>query len=142
MTNRQQIIEEALTWEGVPWKHQGRGRSGIDCAGLPILVGMELGLTTANPTNYPRRPDGTFINYFKEHLEQIMVSEAQPGDVAVFSGTDHSHVCHCGIIAIKYEQLSVIHAHAQRRKVIHERVEEARTVVGRIVHAFRYPGVS
>ncbi|AAT69484.1 cell wall-associated hydrolase [Alphaproteobacteria phage PhiJL001] len=141
MVTRDDIVAEALSWEGVPWRHQGRTRKGIDCAGLAVLVGSSLGLTTANPTAYPRRPDGSFLRHFQDALEQIPVRDILPGDVVIFSGTDHSHVCHCGIVAVKYNRQSVIHAHATRRKVIHERMWEAESVVGRPVHAFRYPGV-
>lgn len=140
MVTRDDIVAEALTWEGVPWRHQGRTRKGIDCAGLPILVGLSLGLTDYNPRDYPRRPDGTFLSHFEKVLERVGVVSIQPGDVIVFN--DHLHPCHCGIVATKYGQPSVIHSHAQRRQVIHERLDEARSVVGRPVHAFRYPGVT
>lgn len=139
--HRNKIVEHALEWVGTPFKHQGRSKTGIDCAGLVILVGQKSRLTSVNPTNYPRRPDGTFIKYFTKNLTEIQTSQIQPGDVAVFSGVDHNHVCHCGIIGSKYNELSLIHAHATRRKVIHERLKEAKTVVGPIVYAFQYPGV-
>ena len=38
------IIAAARAWLGVPWRHQGRTRQGVDCAGLVVLVGREFGL--------------------------------------------------------------------------------------------------
>jgi cell wall-associated NlpC family hydrolase len=38
------IIAAARSWLGVPWRHQGRTRQGVDCAGLVVLVGRGLGL--------------------------------------------------------------------------------------------------
>ena len=37
------IVAAARTWLGVPWRHQGRTRQGVDCAGLVVLVGRGLG---------------------------------------------------------------------------------------------------
>lgn len=37
------VVREARTWIGVPFLHQGRNRSGVDCVGLPIVVLRGLG---------------------------------------------------------------------------------------------------
>ena len=138
---RADLVDAALRWEGVPWRHQGRTRAGIDCAGLPILVGLEFGLLKSDVRNYPKRPNGTFLSHFDANLFRIPLVEHKRGDILVFAGTDHVHVCHCGIAALKYGVQSIVHAHATRRRVIHERLDEARTVVGRPVYAYRYHGI-
>jgi cell wall-associated NlpC family hydrolase len=35
------IVSAARSWLGVPWRHQGRTRQGVDCAGLVVLVGRK-----------------------------------------------------------------------------------------------------
>ncbi len=50
-------IESARTWVGTPFRHQGRGKSGIDCVGLVINVGKDIGAVPSeyDNKNYPRR---------------------------------------------------------------------------------------
>lgn len=142
MVTSEQVVEEAKTWIGTPWVHQGRNHRGIDCAGLPILVGKALGLSDYDITNYPRRPDGTFVQHFADHMDSVKLRDIRPGDVVIFNeGRDRAHPCHCGIVATKRGVMSVIHSHARRRQVIHERLEEAKSVVGRPGRAFRYRGL-
>jgi cell wall-associated NlpC family hydrolase len=45
MLDRQHIVDTARGWLGVPYRHQGRRKDkGVDCVGLIIGVGAELGL--------------------------------------------------------------------------------------------------
>lgn len=138
MVTRQQIVEEARTWRNVPWKHQGRTRTGVDCVGLAVTVALRLGLadSSADVRSYPRRPDGSFVAYFRKHMVEILPREAQDGDVLLFNQEHYS--CHCGIRTTKHAAPAVIHAHAARRKVIEEPLEQARSVVGHPVFAFRF----
>lgn len=103
------------------------------------MVGNGLGLISYNPVDYPRRPDGTFLSHFDKCLLRKRVRDIKPGDVIIFN--DHYHPCHCGIVATKHGEVSVIHAHAGRGRVIHERLSEARSVVGRPVRAYEFPGL-
>lgn len=52
------IIRVANEFVGVPYRHQGRNKMGLDCAGLIIVVGDRLGFMKEDgPRGYPRRPD-------------------------------------------------------------------------------------
>ena len=54
------IIHTAKGLIGVPYRHQGRSRAGLDCAGVIIVVGQTEGVMgeEAEVTKaYPRRPD-------------------------------------------------------------------------------------
>ena len=57
-TDAAAVVREARTWVGVPFRHQGRDRNGIDCVGLPIVVLKSLGITVPEfaPLDYPRQP--------------------------------------------------------------------------------------
>ena len=43
VTTSAEVVREARTWVGVPFRHQGRDRSGVDCGGIIAVVLRELG---------------------------------------------------------------------------------------------------
>lgn len=59
VTTASEVIRVARTWVDVPFQHQGRARSGIDCVGLPIVVLQELGAIEKDfeILDYSRRPN-------------------------------------------------------------------------------------
>lgn len=64
MIHAERIVEVARSWLGVPFLHQGRSRRGVDCAGLVIVVGREVGGFA---------PDWDFRNYQRqEHPRQML----------------------------------------------------------------------
>lgn len=139
MVFRTDIVAEARSWLGVPWRHQGRTRQGVDCAGLPILVAQALELSSYNPMDYPRRPDGTFVLHFRKELDFVKPADVQDGDVLVFA--ESGHPCHCGIRVTLYGQPAIVHAHAKRRQVIEESLENAKSVIGKPIFCFSYRGL-
>lgn len=138
-TTRDQIVEQARRYLGTRWRHMGRSEIGLDCVGLAVRVANDLGLETPREVSYARHPDGTLLPRFREHLEEIQLAEAQDGDLVVFSQV--SHPCHCGLLSTRHGARHVIHAHAGRRKVLEEPLDQARSIVGIPTHAFRLPGV-
>jgi cell wall-associated NlpC family hydrolase len=81
------VIEEARSWVGVPFRHQGRDYSGIDCVGLPIVVGQSLGLfdQRLDIANYGRLPTGELVERLREHCRPI--PRAVPGALVVIAWT-------------------------------------------------------
>ncbi len=139
---RQAVIDAARLYIGTPWRHQGRNRdSGIDCVGLPLLVGIELGYMNSNlgPANYPRRPNNTFIPLFRDHLTVVIPADQQVGDILVFA--DSGHPCHCGFLSETLFGFSLIHAHANDRKVIEEQIDRAVGYLGKPVFRFKFKGL-
>ena len=136
---RRDVVVEARRWLGVPWRHQGRSRAGIDCAGLVVMVARALGISSYDYTSYGRRAHGqAFVHHFADNMDPLRVAEAEAGDVLVFA--DQAYPCHCGFLTEKWEQAHLLHAHATRRKVIEE------PYIGewpaRVRFAFRFRGVS
>lgn len=83
MTLQERIVEEARSWNGTRFQHQGRikGR-GVDCANFVALVAKGAGLPVEIPANYRPREDGTvMLRLLNEHMELITLEEVQPGDV-------------------------------------------------------------
>ena len=140
MASREDIAAAARAWKGVRWKHQGRTRQGIDCAGLVVLVGRDLGILDYDHRGYPRDPDGTFAAHFDRALERIALADKQAGDVVVF--TQSRLPCHCGILTERYGELSVVHAHLTRRRVIEEPLKAAEAICGPATRCYRFPGVT
>lgn len=136
MQNRVDVIREARSWIGVRWTHQGRTRAGIDCAGLVVKVGKELGILDYDTTNYQRRMHGQdFLRHFQEHMDQKVVAEVLPGDVLLFR--DKQFPCHSTIVGER-NGLTIIHAHALQRSVIEERLDQGDWMVRRVAcFAFR-----
>lgn len=136
---RRRIVEEARTWIGVPWRHQGRSRLGIDCAGLIIRVGIDLGLTTYDVTAYQRRPDSlAFVEHFRRGgARDKPLTEAQPGDIMIFR--DDIYPCHSTIVSEREGVPHIIHAYAKRRKVIEEPLDHE--WLAKRAFCFQYGGV-
>lgn len=138
MVTRAAIVDAARGWIGVRWRHQGRGRDGIDCVGLLVMVGRDLGVSDADETGYRRAPEGQgFPARLTPHMSPIRVTEAGPGDVLVFR--DPLYPCHVGIRAARDGVATVIHAHVGRRVVQEEPLTG--DLRARVTHAFRVPGL-
>ena len=67
------VVAEARSWLGVPYLHQGRTRAGIDCVGLPIVVGRALGFFREGfeVANYGRLPSTELAERVVEHCRPI-----------------------------------------------------------------------
>jgi len=113
------IVTEARGWLGVPWRHQGRTRSGIDCVGLVVRVAHALGVSDYDSTGYSRRAQGqAFVEHFRSNMDGVAIPDASPGHVLVFA--DQAYPCHCGFLTERLGHPHLLHAHATRRKVIEE----------------------
>lgn len=133
------LVAQARSYLGVPWRHQGRTRAGIDCAGLIVLVARDLGLADYDSTAYGRRAQGQgFVEHFRSQMEGVAVSEARSSDVLVFA--DQAYPCHCGFLTERLDTPHLLHAHALRRQVIEE--PYAGEWRAKVKFAFRFRGVS
>lgn len=145
MTTRADIVAEAMRWEGRPFRHQGRAWTGVDCAGLVIMVAKELGLSTYDKTDYGRRAEGVeFLREFvREMGPQRELEDARPGDVLLFR--DGRFVTHAAIVLDPRPRLKIIHAYGPHRRVsvcYPDTVRDSQGILGdRITHCFAYPGV-
>ncbi len=104
----QQIIDQARSWKGTCYHHQGRlkrssaGHGGVDCIGLIIGVIDELGmqdgngnpLSYADEHNYSIYPEGgRLVENIAKHLQHIERENMAMGDVLLFKTfKDPQHV--------------------------------------------------
>ena len=80
------FVAELQTWQGVPSRHQGRSRAGIDCAGL-VLAGLhEQGVETDAPANYHRSAAASVLlaTLAASPLLEQRSGEPEAGDLLVF----------------------------------------------------------
>ena len=103
---REQIVEWARGWLGVPGRHQGRNRSGIDCGGLVIEVAKELGIATSahDRMGYERLPTlYMLVQHCAKWMRQKTGAEYDvrlPGDVVVMKPNErYPWPSHLGIIS-------------------------------------------
>lgn len=135
MVSRWELIAAARGWVGVPFRHQGRDRRGVDCVGLIIAVGAELGLPVGavSVRAYGRVPlDGLLERAVAEHCEPA--PGPAPGVVLLMRfvrSPQHVALCTGDTLVHSYEGVGKVVEHGFRGKW--ER---------RVVSAWRVPGVS
>lgn len=77
---RQQLVYTARSFIGCKFSHQGRSRKhGIDCGGLILLAGRELGLTDLEELGYAAYPtNGRFDYLLATHAEDLQFESRYP----------------------------------------------------------------
>ncbi|SDH74137.1 C40 family peptidase [Roseospirillum parvum] len=115
------IEAEARQWLGHPWRHQGRGPTHVDCAGLVVMVAHALGLPYVDETGYGRRPLGdTLLRPLRAQLVELRnIGAARRGDVVALA-EGGSAVSHMGILTLRHGRLYLVHALARRRMVVED----------------------
>jgi NlpC/P60 family putative phage cell wall peptidase len=132
---REQVVQEARSWLGTPYQHQGRLKGvAVDCIGLLACVAHALGLSDADMLDYGKRPDGRLRPTLEEHLESIPILDAYTADVLLFSWS--SVPVHIGILTSRDY---FIHAYLPNRKVVESRLDA--TFRAHVTNAYHIPGV-
>lgn len=118
MVARSAIVAEARRWLGTPFRHQGRGVNGLDCAGLLIVVARALGIPVVDDLTYRRIPDTAKLQQvLRASLRAKPFAARLPGDVLLFKDPiRQGHMYHLGIRT----DLGFIHAYgrADVKKVV------------------------
>lgn len=134
---RAECIRLARSYIGTPWKHKGRSRTGIDCIGLPYVVGKELGLHDYDDSmDYGR----VARNYdFMRALSPLGVrvrdmTQLKDADILIMRiPIFPQHVVMASHIG---NRPTIIHASVDARKVVEE--DMSNEVKRMLIAAFRY----
>lgn len=142
MSTREQVVAAARSWIGTPFMHQGRLKGvGVDCIGLVIGVGRELGMCAPDfdVTGYARDPDGrSLMRLSHQYMTQIPKEAMHLGDVVVVRFGDHPQ--HFGVLGdYAHGGLSIVHAASKRGAVVEQRLMFSPAM--QFVAAFRLPDV-
>ena len=132
---RHTIVAEARKWVGTKFRHQGRCKQGVDCAGLLYVVynaTIGVGLLK-NFNNYSSQPEtGYVFRAIKQYANRISQAQAQAGDVVLLNFAGSS--THFGILT----GTGVVHADSDLKKVVEHSLPVGN---GRAVAFFRMRGM-
>jgi NlpC/P60 family putative phage cell wall peptidase len=119
MITREQVVAEARSWLGTPYRHQGRTKGlSVDCAGLVIGVCRALGLEAEDMEGYSSRPDGTLKAILYRQTEPVPIGGQQAGDVVLFHWNNEP--VHVGLLT---GPAAVIHSFATNRRVCEHAID-------------------
>ncbi|MDE6295386.1 MAG: C40 family peptidase [Muribaculaceae bacterium] len=104
---RRALIEEALSWEGTPYKYANSDkREGTDCSGMVLRVYDDVAEIKL-PRNSAKQ---------SEYCRVIRQKDVRPGDLVFFAtGSDPSRVSHVGMMI---DDTRFIHASTKKGVVI------------------------
>lgn len=134
---RHLIVSKAREFLETPYHHQGRVKgAGVDCAGLVICVAHELNLSGYDINNYPKESDGIEL---KQLLNEnaIVTKKRDIGNIVLLKIKQVPQ--HCGIIGIKDDFMTLIHACRKRKKVVE--IELTKQYVDKIVSIYQFPNL-
>jgi cell wall-associated NlpC family hydrolase len=126
MIDTQAMLAEARSYvrDNVRFRHQGRSRSGVDCAGLVYVSCLAAGRQLIDKEAYGREPvsQGLRAQLVLNFGEPIDRASMAPGDIVLmkFRG-EPRHVAIVGDYV--YGGLSLIHAYAQAKKCVEHRID-------------------
>lgn len=114
------LIENARTWVGVPFLHQGRSRNGADCLGFISACAAEVGsrpFLDALPLNYGRNPQSLLVDELHTLSREVRL---QPGVILLIKFPLQKFAAHGAL----YTGESMIHTDQSIGKVVEHRYGE------------------
>jgi NlpC/P60 family putative phage cell wall peptidase len=150
MVKTADIVACARQYVGTPFRHQGRiAGLGIDCVGLVLCIGEDLGLVDREGIpfrrldypNYAAQPTDRFVleELRRRALTQPIGREIEPGEITAIR---IPHLpCHAAVAVDRAGVHYMIHAYdsGPRQCVEHILSQAWRN---RVVGVFRFPGVT
>lgn len=136
MSNNE-IVEEARSWLGTKFKHQGRVKKtdidlgGCDCLGL--IVGVAKNLKLKSLSNQPLElfdqnsyakllTSNMLLKQLDQLLLKVEVEHIMPGDVILLKVNNWPQ--HLAIISA-IEPITIIHSYIQARKIVQQHLPKA-----------------
>lgn len=99
-TQREQLVNEALTWKGTPYRGWSRVKGcGADCGQLLYAIYRACGFVpeTELPKDYSlqvaqHRASTDYVDFIRRFCREIPESEVKPGDIVVYKiGLAYAH---------------------------------------------------
>lgn len=116
---RLQIMAAAREYLGVPFLKGGRSKQGIDCVGLLVLVGRDIGLDIQDTTDYTFNPEVTkFADVVYSQSVRVPLNPILIGSIAILKQS--LYPMHTGIIGQNADGLTIINANLKKRMVVEQ----------------------
>ncbi len=123
MTNAEKLLAAARAYIGVPFRHLGRNRAGLDCVGLLLVSAADAGIPADDPGTYDRGHRGRdMLEWLAARFDRVALPHASDGDILVFNSQDTHFPCHVGLASTQHLRPAVIHAQVGRGAVLEERL--------------------
>lgn len=133
-----EIVAAANRYVGCRYRHQGRTSTGIDCAGVIICVGNDVGVWQFDTEAYSSRPN---VEEFNKNMQdagcvRIEFNNQASGDILRLENSGWP--VHLGILEVDAAGCAwMIHAWATAKKVLREELAAPR--IAQISQVWRYP---
>jgi len=135
---REEIVDSARSWVGVPYLHQGRTRKGVDCIGLLACIAKQFQISDYDETDYGRRPSGLHMRrVLQDNLQPIALADLREADI-LHMATDNEPL-HVAVVS-RANPLYIIHSSSDFGKVIEQRLDDV--YVRRLRACYRIPGIA
>lgn len=142
------LVEAARRYKGVPWRHCGRSKTGLDCAGLPWLAYQDCGVTLPDRRRYGRDPfnnglEGAVIEALGAPVWQgskgsCSLSAVQVGDVVLMAPASRPR--HLAIVGDDpIFGLSLLHADSTPGTQRVTEIGLGEPLLGQVVAVYRRP---
>lgn len=112
------IVDACRNYLGVPFRHQGRNRLGLDCGGLLVVAAKDCGIELDDIKGYQRQPDGKTLMATMERNLTRVYRAPEYGDIVLMRLRKLPQ--HIAIITDK----GMIHAHSEAGKVVEHRLDD------------------
>lgn len=117
MSSADDFIAAARSYVGVPFRHQGRSRAGVDCIGLVLCALADVDLLPAQfnePTNYGRRPNDARFLRGLEHWCYRSPRALLAGDLVLMCWPRMPYPMHIAV----YSGTTIIHSYQSIGRVV------------------------
>ena len=130
------FVAAARSYMGVPFRHQGRSRRGLDCAGLFAVAVHDIGKPVYNVEAYSKEPreNGLRKAVIANLGDAISSDQMRHGDIALMTFVNEPS--HVGIVTdYPLGGFALLHTFAQQGKVVEHRMDQS--WLDRIVEVYR-----
>ena len=135
-----ELWEAAMQYLNVPFRHRGRTKNGLDCVGLVILAGKDIGFVAQDLRVYGREPwDDGLENYLKLNLGDPVDREPLPNDVLLLRlhrDVPPSHVAICAPYPYP-GTIGMVHTYGEIGRVVYHRMDDRRR--NQIAGVYQWP---
>ena len=139
MATRQDVVNEARSWVGTKFGHQGRIKGEwVDCAGVIAGVAKKTGLTDFDVIDYGPLPVPPHMEKILDSVfDRVPAGQEKPGDVFWMRDPhEGGKPRHCGILS---ERGTIIHADNKFGFCSEHRLDDRHR--GAIVRWYRFRGI-